>query len=107
MPVLCCAILCCLPRAPCLVSLQAGSSVGYEPPPPPPAAAAGQVVLGPGDCFSEVAFFTEVPKAEAVRSLTVCRVFVIPRRCVAVCVGGHSTAAAPAKWTGWEAWTDG
>uniref|UniRef100_A0A383VF86 Cyclic nucleotide-binding domain-containing protein n=1 Tax=Tetradesmus obliquus TaxID=3088 RepID=A0A383VF86_TETOB len=36
-------------------------------------------MLGPGDCFAEVAYFTEVPKAEAVRSLTVCRVLVIPR----------------------------
>lgn len=39
-------------------------------------------ILGPGDCFAEVAYFTEVPKAEAVRSLTVCRVLVIPRRYV-------------------------
>jgi CRP-like cAMP-binding protein len=38
------------------------------------------VQLGPGDCFAEVAYFTEVPKAEAVRSLTICRVLVIPRR---------------------------
>jgi CRP-like cAMP-binding protein len=40
----------------------------------------GTTELGPGDCFAEVAYFTEVPKAEAVRSLTVCRVLVIPRR---------------------------
>lgn len=42
--------------------------------------AAGRTELGPGDCFAEVAYFTEVPKAEAVRSMTVCRVLVIPRR---------------------------
>ncbi len=30
-------------------------------------------MLGPGDAFGEVAYFTEVPKAEAVRSVTVCR----------------------------------
>eukprot|EP00775_Hariotina_reticulata_P003994 gene3994-4245_t len=36
-------------------------------------------ILGPSDCFAEVAYFTEVPKAEAVQSLTVCRVLVIPR----------------------------
>eukprot|EP00879_Flechtneria_rotunda_P011052 GHRR01011548.1.p1 GENE.GHRR01011548.1~~GHRR01011548.1.p1 ORF type:complete len:827 (+),score=254.22 GHRR01011548.1:335-2815(+) len=44
------------------------------------AAPDGNPILGPGDCFAEVAYFTEVPKAEAVRSLTVCRVLVIPRR---------------------------
>lgn len=43
-------------------------------------ATTGRTELGPGDCFAEVAYFTEVPKAEAVRSLTVCRVLVIPRR---------------------------
>lgn len=41
--------------------------------------ATGRTELGPGDCFAEVAYFTEVPKAEAVRSMTVCRVLVIPR----------------------------
>eukprot|EP00775_Hariotina_reticulata_P004102 gene4102-4348_t len=40
---------------------------------------AGAVVLGPGDCFAEVSYFTEVPRTEVVRSLTVCRVLVIPR----------------------------
>lgn len=40
----------------------------------------GRTELGPGSCFAEVAYFTEVPKAEAVRSLTVCKVLVIPRR---------------------------
>jgi CRP-like cAMP-binding protein len=48
--------------------------------PPELGATPGQVQLGPGDCFAEVAYFTEVPKAEAVRSLTICRVLVIPRR---------------------------
>ncbi|GBF99447.1 hypothetical protein Rsub_11933 [Raphidocelis subcapitata] len=36
-------------------------------------------VLGPGDCFAEVAYFTEVPKADSARCLTVCRVLVLPR----------------------------
>jgi len=37
-------------------------------------------MLGQGDCFAEVAYFTEVPKSEAVRSLSMCKVLVIPRR---------------------------
>ena len=36
-------------------------------------------VLGPGDCLAEVSYFTEVPKADSVRCLTVCRVLVLPR----------------------------
>lgn len=40
---------------------------------------AGYTMLGPSDVIGEVAFFTEVPQLELVRSLTVCRVLVIPR----------------------------
>ena len=36
-------------------------------------------VLAPGDLFGEVAFFTAQPQAEAVRSVSVCRVAVLPR----------------------------
>jgi CRP-like cAMP-binding protein len=36
-------------------------------------------VLGPGDAFAEVSYFTEVPKPEAVRALTATRVLVITR----------------------------
>lgn len=36
-------------------------------------------MLGPGAVIGEVAFFTEVPQLELVRSLTVCRVLVVPR----------------------------
>eukprot|EP00775_Hariotina_reticulata_P006155 gene6155-6392_t len=39
----------------------------------------GYTLLGPGDVFGEVSFFTEVPMMELVRSLTVCRVLVVPR----------------------------
>jgi ankyrin repeat protein len=39
----------------------------------------GARVLGPGDAFAEVAFFTEAPKAESVRALTVCRLLVLNR----------------------------
>lgn len=39
----------------------------------------GYSMLGPGDVIGEVAFFTEVPQLELVRSLTVCRVLVVPR----------------------------
>eukprot|EP00882_Tetradesmus_deserticola_P002691 GHRQ01002862.1.p1 GENE.GHRQ01002862.1~~GHRQ01002862.1.p1 ORF type:complete len:924 (+),score=556.38 GHRQ01002862.1:315-3086(+) len=39
----------------------------------------GYNMLGPGDVFGEVAFFTEVPQLELVRSLTVCRVLVVSR----------------------------
>eukprot|EP00879_Flechtneria_rotunda_P011143 GHRR01011641.1.p1 GENE.GHRR01011641.1~~GHRR01011641.1.p1 ORF type:complete len:698 (+),score=354.14 GHRR01011641.1:186-2279(+) len=43
------------------------------------AAGSGYSMLGPGDVIGEVAFFTEVPQFELVRSLTVCRVLVVPR----------------------------
>eukprot|EP00878_Enallax_costatus_P011541 GHUV01012048.1.p1 GENE.GHUV01012048.1~~GHUV01012048.1.p1 ORF type:complete len:746 (+),score=322.29 GHUV01012048.1:330-2567(+) len=39
----------------------------------------GYSMLGPGDVIGEVAFFTEVPQLELIRSLTVCRVLVVPR----------------------------
>jgi ankyrin repeat protein/CRP-like cAMP-binding protein len=42
-------------------------------------ASSGSRVLGPGDAFAEVAFFTEAPKAESVRALTVCRLLVVSR----------------------------
>ena len=32
-----------------------------------------------GDCFGEVAFFTEIPQMQTVRTVTVCRVLVVPR----------------------------
>ena len=32
-----------------------------------------------GDCFGEVAFFTEIPQMQTVRTATVCRVLVVPR----------------------------
>lgn len=32
-----------------------------------------------GDCFGEVAFFTEIPQMQTVRTMTVCRVLVVPR----------------------------
>lgn len=32
-----------------------------------------------GDCFGEVAFFTEIPQMQTVRTTTVCRVLVVPR----------------------------
>eukprot|EP00878_Enallax_costatus_P022606 GHUV01023998.1.p1 GENE.GHUV01023998.1~~GHUV01023998.1.p1 ORF type:complete len:850 (+),score=127.25 GHUV01023998.1:227-2776(+) len=63
------------------VSDSAGSAA-LQAQDPPPQSEPTNPILGPGDCFAEVAYFTEVPKAEAVRSLTVCRVLVIPRRWV-------------------------
>lgn len=35
--------------------------------------------LSVGDCFGEVAFFTEIPQMQTVRTMTVCRVLVVPR----------------------------
>eukprot|EP00884_Botryococcus_braunii_P009821 jgi/Botrbrau1/18840/Bobra.177_2s0005.1 len=35
--------------------------------------------IGPGCCFGEIAFFTEIPQHEVVRSVSVCRVMVVSR----------------------------
>ena len=32
-----------------------------------------------GDCFGEVAFFMDIPQMQTVRTITVCRVLVVPR----------------------------
>jgi hypothetical protein len=36
--------------------------------------------MGDGDTFGEIAFFTEIPQIEAVKSLTVAKVLTIPRQ---------------------------
>jgi hypothetical protein len=80
-------------------SLSAGTEAPEAAAAATAAAAPAQTVLGPGDCFAEVAYFTEVPKAEAVRSLTVCRVLVIPRRWVRLCCAAAQAAVEEANVT--------
>ena len=36
--------------------------------------------MGDGDTFGEIAFFTEIPQIESVKSLTVAKVLTIPRQ---------------------------
>jgi CRP-like cAMP-binding protein len=36
-------------------------------------------LYGAGDAFGEVAFYTEVAQLETVRSVSVCRILVVPR----------------------------
>ena len=36
-------------------------------------------LLGGGDALGEVAFFTEVAQLETVRTVSVCRIMVVPR----------------------------
>ena len=55
---------------------------------PPPAR-----MLGPGDLFGELALFTAEPQAEAVRSLTVCRVAVLPRGSIDSALRAHPAGA--------------
>ncbi|GAX83177.1 hypothetical protein CEUSTIGMA_g10603.t1 [Chlamydomonas eustigma] len=38
-----------------------------------------RMLLLPGDCFSEVSFFTQIPNLEAARTLDVCRVMLVSR----------------------------
>jgi CRP-like cAMP-binding protein len=40
---------------------------------------AHRVLVGEGECFGEVAFFTEIAQIESVRSMTVVKLFCIPR----------------------------
>ncbi len=39
----------------------------------------GRSLYGAGDAFGEVAFYTEVAQLETVRSVSVCRILVVPR----------------------------
>ena len=36
-------------------------------------------ILGGGDALGEVAFFTEIAQLETVRTVSVCRILVVPR----------------------------
>ena len=36
-------------------------------------------ILGRGDALGEVAFFTEIAQLETVRTVSVCRILVVPR----------------------------
>ena len=38
-----------------------------------------RTLLYEGDTFAEIAFFTEVPQANSVRTVSMCRILVVPR----------------------------